>query len=201
MSTSNPDDDPIATQAEQVREHLVTLRGGAPFLSPFDAGLLVDWLSAGLPVGAILRAVELAADRRRQKRTHIPLSLRHARSTLKDAVGAARPAPAPLAPLIEALRAGDALEQEVARRLAALRGEGEGLVAEAVATCRWGLGRAWELADQEGLRAQAEAELAGLGADWTPAQRTQAVEEVARDIVRRQHPLLSAARVWDTVYP
>lgn len=202
------DNSEVADRAEQVREHLVALRGGAPFLSPFDAALLVDWLEAGLSVGAILRAVELAADKRRQKRSRIPLALRHARAALKayqpPAEGSPAAGPRALDPLVGALREGDPVDRAVAARLERLCEaglEGEALALAAIDACRWGLGLAWEEADRPALLAQAARELAGLGEDWTPAQRAQAEEEVARDLVRQRHPLLSAARVWDTVYP
>ncbi|HMV67604.1 MAG TPA: hypothetical protein PKA64_12195, partial [Myxococcota bacterium] len=47
--------------AERVRRHLVAARGGAPFLSPTDADLLVGWLESGVPVPTILGAIEAAA--------------------------------------------------------------------------------------------------------------------------------------------
>jgi hypothetical protein len=61
--------------AEEVRDHLVCLRGGAPFLSPRDALALVRWLDDGVPVPVLLIALERAAARRRATRARTPLTL------------------------------------------------------------------------------------------------------------------------------
>lgn len=68
--------------AERVRRHLVALRGGAPFLSPNDAALIVSWLERGVCVAHVLGAIEAAADRRRAQRRRVPLALEHARQEL-----------------------------------------------------------------------------------------------------------------------
>ena len=75
--------DPTRVAAEQVRAHLVQLRGGAPFLSPVDSQLLLEWLEAGVPVALILRSLEKAAAKRAARRTRAPLTLNGLRRTLK----------------------------------------------------------------------------------------------------------------------
>ena len=54
--------------AAQIVAHLVSLRGGAPFLSSSDARLLMSWLNQGVPVPLLLHALEEAAESRRKKR-------------------------------------------------------------------------------------------------------------------------------------
>ena len=62
MTDSPPD--PIEAAAEEVRAHLVALRGGAPFLSPGDARLLLRWLDTeGAEASrAVRQAMERAVD-------------------------------------------------------------------------------------------------------------------------------------------
>ncbi|MCB9764812.1 MAG: hypothetical protein H6739_33865 [Alphaproteobacteria bacterium] len=202
---SSPDgeESALADAAEQVRAHLVSLRGGAPFLSPFDARLLLGWLEEGVPVAIILRALEDAAEQRRAKRARTPLSLKSARSgvtqAMKRRLSPLEPA-GDLKPLVEALaRSADPEERGAARALAALTGEGEALLEQALGVSRRFFERAWDRADREALLAEAEVELADLVELMKPAQLARAREEVARDLLRRRHPLLAASRIWDTV--
>lgn len=86
-----------ARSAEIVREALVRLRGGAPFLSAADTSALVGWLDQGVGIARILAALELAANQRLARRVRAPLELRHARRHLGKALAAApRAPPAPL---------------------------------------------------------------------------------------------------------
>ncbi len=73
----------LTEAAEEVRAFLVAVRGGAPFLSGADARLLVDWLEAGIPVSAILTAIEAAATRRARKPTRTRLTLSACQGELK----------------------------------------------------------------------------------------------------------------------
>lgn len=73
---------PKQRDAEEVRAHLVSLRGGAPFLSPNDGMLLDAWLEAGVSVAAILSALERCADARRKKASRLPLTLMAAKRHL-----------------------------------------------------------------------------------------------------------------------
>lgn len=68
--------------AETVRQHLVRLRGGAPFLSASDGAQLVAWLDEGVPLHRILRGIEVAANQRIARRVRAPLRLTHARRHL-----------------------------------------------------------------------------------------------------------------------
>jgi len=199
--------------AEEIRAHLVALRGGAPFLSSADARLLVGWLDEAVPVPAILRALERAADARRKRRSRIPLSLGHARRHLGKPTRGALPAgPAdpthPLAPLAVALRAQAAADprEESLRALAdallELEGEADGVVRGALALIRGFFADAWSAlteAERAVRLAAAREEIADLADLVDEAVLVAAVEEVARDRLRQGYPLLTAATVWDLV--
>ena len=49
------------------------------------------------------------------------------------------------------------------------------------------------------IRAEAEAELSALRSVLKPDQFEAYIDEVARDIVKRRTPLVSAKAVWDRV--
>jgi len=203
--------------AEEVRAHLVALRGGAPFLSPDDARLLVDWLDQGIAVSLILRALERAAEARRKQRSRIPLSLRHAKRHLgkatrtrltaldPNALGEGHP----LTPLVDALRAssrGDARSEAVltlADGLHALpAGDAETLLRGALGEVRRFFTHAWETLDEaERARRLADAREAFEDVEGIDeATLLAAIEEHARDGLRRDYPLLTAATLWDLVH-
>lgn len=72
-----------AEEVEQVRRHLVALRGGGTFLSAVDGRILVEWLEAGIPVALVATALERVAERRRKKRVKTPLALRSCRGEVR----------------------------------------------------------------------------------------------------------------------
>lgn len=177
--------------AEAVRAYLVELRGGAPFLSSRDGRLLLRWMEDGVPVAFICQALDRAAEKRRRKRVKTPLSLRNAATAVKKWQGAPEAtACGPLAPLVELWRSGG--EGRAADALAAVSD-----LQGAIAVARAELERLWEAADRDALREQAIAELRELELDERALEA--ASEEVARDLLRQRHPLLSAAVIWDTV--
>jgi hypothetical protein len=189
--------------AEQVRDHLVQLRGGAPFLSPVDAKLLLEWLESGIGVATIVRALETVAARRQAQRTKSPFSLSSAKGAVKKAVKQrkSRTATAGLSPLVRALRGSeDAHELDVAQSLASLKGEGEALVEAALEVARRFFEAQLDAADAETLLRTAEAELEDLKGVLSEKQWERAVGEVCRQQIRDAHPLLSAASIWDTVF-
>ncbi len=189
--------------AEQVRDHLVQLRGGAPFLSPVDAKLLLEWLESGIGVPTIARALETVAARRQARRTRAPFSLSSAKGAVKKAVKQhkRRKPTDGLASLVRALEtSGDAEEQRVARSLASLEGEGEALVEAALELARRFFEARLDESDAEAMRRKAEAELADLKGVLSEKQWERAVDEVCRQQIRDAHPLLSAASIWDTVF-
>jgi len=196
--------DRLREAAEQVRAHLVQLRGGAPFLSPVDSRLLLEWLEAGIPVTLILRTLEKVAAQRVAKRTRAPLTLNALKRTLKKEVKQeAKPDNcSSLSPLISALRtSGDARERAVAEEFADMKEEGEALVEAALESARQFFDRKLEEADRAQLTAVAEAELADLKEVFSAQQWERAVEQAIRQNLRESHPLLSASSIWDTVFP
>lgn len=191
--------------AAEVLAHLVSLRGGAPFLSSTDARLLMGWLNQGVPVPLLLHALEQAAEARRKKRLRTPLSLRAAKKAVMKWKGEAPPAPVPVArgalgPLIQALRDSErAAYLPVIQAFEGLEGEREAIVGQALQISRGFFERTWEQGDRVAWMAQAREELTSLEGSVPPPRFAQLVEEVARDLMRQDHPLLSATRIWDTV--
>lgn len=205
------------TGAEEVRQHLVSLRGGALFLSPADALQLVQWFEQGVGVAAILCALERASEARRKRRSRIPLGLRQARRHLpKVAIsrGGLLPAPGPdpggpLGPLVSAIRSaceGDP-HRDAMLRLADELGaiapaDPEDVVREALGAIRSFRDAVWEdtsEADRNKAREEALAELSDLVDGVDEATRAALVEEEAREAVRAGYAWLSAAAVWDAV--
>jgi len=203
--------------AEEVRAHLVALRGGAPFLSPNDACLLVDWLDQGISVSFIIRALERAAEARRKRRSRIPLSLRHAKRHLGkatrsrlDVLGPGTlQADHPLAPLVDALRIASQKDTRSDAMLALAEGlrtlpadDPETLLRSALGKVRRFFTHAWETLDE----ADRARRLEHAQEDFADAEGIDeaillaAIEEHARDGLRRDYPLLTAATLWDLVH-
>lgn len=194
--------------AERVRQHLVALRGGAPFLSPNDAVVLVGWLDTGVPIPSILVALERAADRRRRERRRVPLSLGHAVAELKRAASPLAAAPA-AAPAPSGLSG-------IARRVAALAAAHPALnliqLAETIgalppgdaaaedclaAVARW-LDAAWhELGDagRAPWRDAARVALGDVANLLDDGELDQVLDEHARGLLREALPALSAAAI------
>ena len=200
--------------AEEIRAHLVALRGGAPFLSSDDAGLLVQWLEDDIAVPTILRALERAAEAGRKRRRRVPLRLSHAKRHLhKPTRGAlAKPPPPgdphPLAPLAEALEAqaagGDpragALSDLAGRLIALDRSDPEALLRAALGALRSFFLHAWEaLSDEERAEHLAAAREVFTDLEAEGATLEAAIEAHARDRLRSHYPLLTAATLWDLV--
>jgi hypothetical protein len=202
--------------AEEVREHLVALRGGAPFLSGSDAQLLVEWLDADVGVPSILRALERAADARRKRKSRVPLRLGHAKKHLGKATkghfSGSEPEPAeghPLQPLVDRLRQraaddsrGPALEA-MATQLAELDGAAvDGMVRTALSLMRRFFADSWvALSDEERDRilAAAATDLVDLRELVDESSFLASCEELARDGLRQAYPELCAATLWDLV--
>lgn len=210
--------------AEQVRRHLVALRGGAPFLSPDDAAQLVAWLEEGMPVARILLALEDAAHRRVAERARAPLTLRHARRELtrarrRSGRGPSAPPPEatptrpraaptaavgplhgdadhPLAPLIA--RATLAGMVRHADALRALPADAPDLAADAISALSSAWEGAWETMDETGRglwRDEAVSRLGELAGLLDEGRLDALVEEHARALFRLSVPGLSASDV------
>ena len=68
--------------AESIREYLVSVRGGAPFLSSTDGQILVEWLDASISPAIICTVIDKVALRRRKKRVKSRLTLHVCRGEL-----------------------------------------------------------------------------------------------------------------------
>lgn len=198
-----------AAAAEEVRSHLVCLRGGGLFLSSADALLLVQWLDAGVSVPRILRALERAAEARRARRSRFPLQLTHAKRHLdrptKGAFGGAvRQVPGPaLAPVVVGLDGSAPSELALRGALEALQGtDPEALFREAATAVRGFLEARWHelpASARATLEAEARDDLGDL-ADGLDEDTLEAlVAEGARDRLRAGYPALSAASLWEVV--
>jgi len=209
-------------RCEEVRAHLVAARGGAPFLSGADGRLVVRWVEGGVPVPAILSAIDLAVERRRRRPVRGRLTLSACAKELDGwtpaRVGppAAAPAPAPspsggLRALIVELEA-DALDApfdvphailiDDLRAAAGLAGVEEAATAAARAMrgfhegCWAALG-----AGQGALLAAAEVQLEPLREAMGAATFDELVRAEARDRLRARFPARSARAVWERLAP
>ena len=214
-------------RAETVRDYLVALRGGAPFLSAADDRLLLAWLEAGLPVARILAAVDQVAEVRRRQQSRRRLTLSACKKAVENeetaSVAAGEPARegpdrgpgAGLAALATEIE-GSVVSPELAPALRELVAELRGLATAPGASAGGDrhtdeLGRAaaaaigrfhsvaWEAAAplHASLVAQAEVRLAPMRALLRGREWEALVEETARDLLRQQTPAVSARAVWD----
>lgn len=188
---------------EEVRAHLVAIRGGAPFLSPADGWQLLRWLDGGVPVSAILRAIEAAAAARRARRARTPLGLAHARKYLEKGAPAGVAAVERRDVLIARIREISADLEPICERLR------RAAVADADELARLALGeiralheRSWESlapAERAALLAEARAGYGAMLEDLAEAVQHALIEEAARDRVRARWPGLCAELVWESL--
>jgi len=212
QSMTNPSN--IAAQAEEVRAYIVATRGGAPFLSAADGRLLVRWLEAGISVAKILAAIDEVAIKRRKKRARGRLSLVSCRRIVEGKKDQPVPTPASEARPIHAFEeyaqalltipipAPLELERErlIQRIQSAMQSQDpEQIALDALAAVRTFHENAWiQAAPRHAeIRSQARQELESLRAVLSGEAFEGAVEEVSRDIIRREFPLVSATAVWD----
>ncbi len=185
---------------EEVRAHLVAIRGGAPFLSPADGWQLLRWLDGGVPVSAILRAIEAAATARRAR---TPLGLAHARKYLEPAKLPEIAAIDRRGVLVARIREiADDLGPLCARLEQAPVADAEALARLALAEIRALHERAWEAlapAERAALLAEARAGYGAILEDLAEAVQHALVEEAARDRVRARWPGLCAELVWESL--
>lgn len=205
--------------AERIRAHLVSLRGGAPFLSPTDTALLVRWLDQRVPVSRILHGVERAAARRRAERRRVPLSLTHARLDAAPPPRAPCLAADPSAHLLDGListchalalhprdlTAPPHLLRELAEQLRALPTDDPEHTADlAISAIARMFDRAWNDLGVDGRQRYLERAIAELGdvAELVGPDHLPALaEEHARGLLRDDHPGLNASSVLQQVLP
>lgn len=189
--------------AEQVRAHLVHLRGGAPFLSPAEAVCLLGWLDARVSARVILAAIDRAfVSRHRRGVPRRPLSLTAARVHLgKPPLLPPALAPGGDHPFSPARAALIALPDPFAHALAdALTGiapeHPERIVPAAVTTCSAHHELAWDALPAAEREQRIAAEHAGLGDLLHLLGEEEArtiAEEIAREAFRARWPRLDTA--------
>jgi hypothetical protein len=192
--------------AETVRAHLVHHRGGAPFLSPSDTLLLVDWLEAEVSVVAMLTAIERCATSRRRSRARSRFTLRSAKRHLHkpplERVDLEPDASAPLRPVVEQLTAHP---DPAAHALARTLEDGACTpVEELVARCTTVLEEAWNALSEAERHTRLEAarrELGDLAALVDAATLDELAEEVARASFRADFPRVDATTLAHLVTP
>lgn len=183
--------------AEEIRAHLVAVRGGAPFLSSSDARQLVLWLEAGENVAVILAAIERAAEVRRKTRSRLPLTLGRAKAYVDKVRIVAKPPVLaaegpPFGAIADAVRYRG--EAQLADGLSGLSDElPDDLVRAALRLVRAFFANRWELMpdqEREDRLVRAREELAVLELDEIALESM--AEELARDALRAEWPMLSA---------
>ncbi len=188
--------------AEEVRAHLVAIRGGAPFLSSADARLLVGWLEQGVSVVSILAAIEFEAERRRKKPSKLPFTLTRVKMHLKGQ-NATREITLgvsgvfePIARLLDAQNAGS-----LASDLRAITEDNvDSQVRAALTKVREFLVNAWEglsNRDRQQRIGRARDLVSAMDLGYDEAELDLAAEELAREDLRREWPMLEAQALWD----
>jgi hypothetical protein len=203
--------------AEEVRKHLITLRGGAPFLAPDDARLLVEWLDEGVLVSNILRAIERAADSRRKRRSRVPLNLRHAKAHLNKPTNGAfksraarktvEPDKHPLQPLTAVLLQqatadphGEKIRNMAQDLIVLTVDDSDTLIREVLGRFRLFFESLWDGLTPEEREKEIQdsiCELGDLALYVDEARLWASAEERARNKLRAAYPWLTAATLWD----
>ena len=214
----------LEARCEEVRAHLVAARGGAPFLSGADGRLLLRWVEGGVPLPAILSAIDAAVERRRRRPVRGRLSLSACGKELERWTARAAPSDAAPAAPAEPLAAKGALTGYLAEVAALQPGPPFGptharlveelsesadleAIEEAAAAAMRAIRRfhegCWEaLAEgRAALLTEAEAGFEPLRSALSPTTFAELVESTARDQVRARFPTLSAREVWDRLQP
>lgn len=213
-SSQPPMVDTMPLLAEEVRAYLVSTRGGAPFLSAADGRLLVSWLDEGVPVAAVLAAIERVARRRVGRRLRTRMTLSSCKSEVKKLVGTpstpnferstgATAAPsASLAAEIQRLEAVEvpaALVHVRAKLVAELRGLDLDAGAPAVLACvRRFHERVWDATAPEhaALQAAARSELSSLEGVVSAKVFADLIDEHVRQGIRARVAEFTMERVW-----
>ena len=209
--------------AERIRSYLVGIRGGAPFLSGADCRLLVHWLDDRVPEPVILSAIDRVSLRRRAKRVRTRLSLNSCKGEVNKILNKSTISSEPqketnadqhsngLATLL--VKISESLtfrKQFIAEQRALLLSLQplatdhrpiQEIANEAISLITDFHQHVWDesFEQHELLTQQAEEELSDLQSLLPPIRWQEAVEEVARDRLRSQFPLLSAQMIWNSL--
>ena len=207
--------DAMPVLAEEVRAFLVTARGGAPFLSAADGRLLVSWLDEGVPVTAVLAAIERVAKRRAGRRMRTRLTLGACKSEVKKLVKRTS-TPTSAVPRGAEAVAGTSLGAQIASwaavpvpsELTSLRSQlveelraastSPDSTAAAMACVRRFHERHWEAtaAEHASLRRAARDELAGLEEVVSAKVFADLLDEHVRQTIRGRVSEFTVERLW-----
>lgn len=203
-----------AEHAETIRSYLVSVRGGAPFLSGADCRLLVQWLDDQVPTASILSVIDMVSDKRRKKRVRSRLSLNSCKGTLHRLLGKVKnqkkseedtpplenwlteirsmPVPAELLNARQTLL--DNCRKHTHNNVLSTAQKATILIEEGLVFQE----AAWHASFDEhlALQEQAELELSGLKTLLRGQAWMDAVEEVMRDQVRQRYAVVNAQRIW-----
>ena len=226
-----PSTQDLRQQAGEIRDYLIEVRGGAPFLSAADAQLLLEWLEQDVPVALIYAAIDRVSARRRKKRVRSRMTLKACKgevnSALKKQASRHTAGVVPLeTPTEEETDSNSLVLQTLVaelsdkpvhpllsdrwirliRSLDELSRESlsvEDRIARTLRLTRDFHRDAWDLmqAHHNELRAAAEEELAHLQGVVSDRIWMDLLEEAARDQLRRQFPWVSADQLWDRLQP
>ena len=202
---------------------MVSVRGGAPFLSGVDGALLVEWLDDELSSTIICAAIDKVALRRRKKRVTTRLTLRSCRGELKKlqkkkkSIESLGQCSYPKFRKIKIFLGSHAFPKELDEHRKILLSQFnkaehnlanvntaqalELVAKQTIKAIRFFHDALWEFSsDQhEQLQQSAEVELSSLRNLLGPSQWRDAVEEVMRDALRSKYPLLTAESVWNAL--
>ncbi|MAA79820.1 MAG: hypothetical protein CL916_11220 [Deltaproteobacteria bacterium] len=205
-------------KAEEIRAYLVHVRGGAPFLSGADCRLLTTWLDDDISILAITTAIDRVAEKRRAKRVRSRLSLNNCKGTLKKVLGKKTKPNKNLKPIvhiglhglaqrIQEIPLSEVLlsyQNTLVENLTKLSQENipiQEKAEKAIGLCRVFHEKVWEshIDQHEDLRVKAEKELESLRPLLGMQHWREMVEEVMRDKIRSQYPLISAQSIWNAI--
>ena len=212
--------------AEHIRAYLVGIRGGAPFLSGADCRLLVDWLDDEVPMPAILCAIDRVSLRRRSKRVRTRLSLNSCKGELNKVLSKGKGLPAfdteatnneespPLNGLallshkiISSLNKDKKFVKEqiilaeAIQKISTDDRDHQSIATDAIQLITTFHIDIWQrsIAKHELFTQEAEEELSDLQSLLSAIRWQEAVDEVARDRLRAQFPLLTAQMIWNAL--
>jgi hypothetical protein len=182
------------------------VRGGAPFLSAIDSKLLLSWLEEGVPVPLIIASIEAVAAKRTKSRLTTPMNLNKVKSTVKrqlkrrlSAKTTKRKTRAPMAIVsapalfLELSESANPLHRAAGEKLIAIESHADDKLNLVLQIAREFHESSWEQSDQTELKTAAAAELEQFRDMMSEDRWEQAVEEIARDTLRKKTPQLTAA--------
>lgn len=175
-------------------------------MSPIDSKILLSWLDDGVPVPLIIESIEAVAAKRTKSRVTTPLNLNKIKSTVKSQMKR-RMAPAKAkrknskapknfsapALFLELSLSSNPLHRATGEKLIAVHQDDDNKLNLVLQIAREFHEKAWEECDQSELKGIASEELEMFREVMSEDRWEQAVEEIARDTLRKRTPQLTAA--------